>query len=78
MSGDSSCAVDPSRRRHHSGRSGHRPLWSSRKPAQRQQTRVYRLLHAGVAEGPGDQDALHQARENGILRVFTTSCAMNA
>src|SRR5215510_12198520 len=61
---ENSRLVDPSRRCHHGGRSGHRPLWSARKPAQRQRARVYRLLHAGLAEGPGDQDALHQARES--------------
>jgi putative transposase len=35
--------------------------------------RVYRLLHAGLAEGPRDQDALHQARspwENGHIESF--------
>ncbi len=36
MPGDSSWVVDPSRRCHYGGRSGHRPLWSARKPAQRQ------------------------------------------
>jgi hypothetical protein len=40
------------------GRIGHRPLRSAR---------VYRLVHAGLVEGPEDQDALHQARESGGL-----------
>ena len=56
MPSDSSCVVDPSRRCHYSGRSGHRPLWGARAPAQRQRARIYRHLHAGLAEGPGDKD----------------------
>ena len=42
---------------------GPRPLWGARAPAQRQRARIYRHLHAGLAEGPGDKDALHHARE---------------
>jgi transposase InsO family protein len=36
MCGHSSGVVNPSHRCHHGGRSGHRPLWSARAPAQPQ------------------------------------------
>jgi hypothetical protein len=39
----------------------------------RQRARVHRLLRPGVAEGPGDQDTLHQAGspwENGHIESF--------
>ena len=40
MPSHSSGVVDPSRRCHYSGRSGHRPLWGARAPAQRQRARI--------------------------------------
>jgi Integrase core domain len=54
--------------------SSHSPLRSARTPAQRQWARIYRLLHAGLAEGPGDQD-VHTIKpgspwENGHIESF--------
>jgi hypothetical protein len=70
MPGHSSGMVDPRHRRHHGNRSSHSPLWSARASAQRQRSRVYCPLHAGLAEGSKNQDALYQAREPLGERVY--------
>ena len=82
MPSHSSGVVDPSRRCHYSSRSGHRPLWGARAPAQRQRARIYRHLHVQDWLKAQEIKTLYirpgSPWENGHIESFMTSCAMNA
>ena len=70
MSGDPSWVVDPSRRCHHGGGSGHRRYGVPEHLRSDNRPEFIASLHAGLAQGSGDLDPLHQARESIGERVY--------